>query len=183
MARKSTPVVKNTGQPAKSEPVPADRAKQPTALKHASPPSAKRGGLDAAHAVLVNAGTPMTVQAIAKEIFARKLWTSGGKTPHATIAAAIMREIAAKSAKSKFVKAGRGLFAANANTGALPSSVTREDARASLAPSRIVPSEASSKASRESKKPETATSARTKAARAKAPVHPAKAMRQISTAK
>ena len=36
-----------------------------------------------------------------------------GKTPYAILPAAIMRDVAAKGAGSRFVKAGRGLFAAN----------------------------------------------------------------------
>jgi short subunit dehydrogenase-like uncharacterized protein len=46
---------------------------------------------------------------------ARCLWTSpGGKTPAASLYAAIIREIAAKGEKARFKKADRGLFVAGA---------------------------------------------------------------------
>ena len=38
----------------------------------------------------------------------------GGKTPHATLYAAMLREIANKGAKARFKKVDRGLFAFNA---------------------------------------------------------------------
>ena len=37
----------------------------------------------------------------------------GGKTPHATIYAAMVREIKQKGREARFVKKDRGLFAAN----------------------------------------------------------------------
>jgi hypothetical protein len=41
------------------------------------------------------------------------LWTSpGGKTPHATLYSAILREIQVKGDAARFVKAERGKFAA-----------------------------------------------------------------------
>jgi hypothetical protein len=44
---------------------------------------------------------------------AKALWTSpGGKTPHATLYSAIIREISAKGKESRFVKKERGKFAA-----------------------------------------------------------------------
>jgi hypothetical protein len=44
---------------------------------------------------------------------AKGLWTSpGGKTPHATLYSAIIREIATKGKDSRFVKKDRGQFAA-----------------------------------------------------------------------
>jgi hypothetical protein len=39
------------------------------------------------------------------------LWKSpGGKTPHATLYSAIIREIATKGKEARFVKAGQGKF-------------------------------------------------------------------------
>ena len=48
------------------------------------------------------------------EAMAKKgLWTSpGGKTPHATLYRAIIREIAVKGKEARFVKTERGKFAA-----------------------------------------------------------------------
>ena len=50
------------------------------------------------------------------EVMAKKgLWTSpGGKTPHAPLYSAIIREIALKGKESRFVKKDRGQFAAKA---------------------------------------------------------------------
>ncbi len=43
---------------------------------------------------------------------AQGLWTSpGGKTPHATLYAAILREITVKADESRVVKTERGKFA------------------------------------------------------------------------
>ena len=43
------------------------------------------------------------------------LWTSpGGKTPHATLYSAILREINAKGKEARFKKTDRGRFAINA---------------------------------------------------------------------
>jgi hypothetical protein len=43
------------------------------------------------------------------------LWTSpGGTTPHATLYAAMLREIAAKGSDARFRKVDRGQFASNA---------------------------------------------------------------------
>jgi hypothetical protein len=45
---------------------------------------------------------------------AKKLWTSpGGKTPHATLYSAILRELNEKGKDSRFTKTERGKFAAN----------------------------------------------------------------------
>jgi hypothetical protein len=50
------------------------------------------------------------IQALA----AKKLWSSpGGKTPHATLYSAILREIIEKRKDARFVKTERGKFAAN----------------------------------------------------------------------
>lgn len=72
--------------------------------------------LDAAAQVLADAAEPMQAKAIWKAIVERCLWQSpnGGKTPFATLAAAMMRDMAAKGAGSRFAKAGRGLFAVRA---------------------------------------------------------------------
>jgi hypothetical protein len=44
----------------------------------------------------------------------KRLWTSpGGKTPHATLISAILREIQAKGKDARFKKAERGKFAIN----------------------------------------------------------------------
>ena len=49
---------------------------------------------------------------LAKQILDEGLWSTKGKTPAATLNAAIIREIRAKGKESRFRKTGRGLFAA-----------------------------------------------------------------------
>ncbi len=91
--------------------------KKAKASKAAKAPKAakprKISGLDAAAKVLASAGRPMNAKDIVAEMAAKGLWKSpGGKTPHATIYAAILREITAKGRDARFVKADRGMFAA-----------------------------------------------------------------------
>ncbi len=71
-------------------------------------------GLDAAAKVLADAGQPMRARELVNTMSERGLWKSGGKTPWATIYAAVIREIAAKGKASRFRKTDRGLFAVNA---------------------------------------------------------------------
>lgn len=70
-------------------------------------------GLDAAAKVLKDAGEPMRARALVDAMISGGLWKSGGKTPHATIYAAMIREIAAKKSAARFRKTDRGLFAFN----------------------------------------------------------------------
>ncbi len=87
---------------------------KPAAPKATTEPKAKKvSGLDAAAQVLREAGKPMSAKAMVETMLAKKMWTTGGKTPEATIYAAIIREIAAKKEASRFVKTGRGEFAFN----------------------------------------------------------------------
>ena len=72
---------------------------------------AKRAsGLDAAALVLADAGGPLNCKAIVEQMLTKGLWQTGGKTPAATIYAAIIREIAAKGDAARFRKADRGKF-------------------------------------------------------------------------
>ena len=71
--------------------------------------------LDAAAQVLRKAAKPMTSKMLIAAMAEQKLWTSPkGKTPHATLNAAMLREIGNKAGKARFKKVGRGLFAFNA---------------------------------------------------------------------
>lgn len=79
---------------------------------------ARLSALDAAAQVLGSAKEPMNVKDLLAKIEAQDLWKSpGGKTPSATLAAALIREIRDKGTASRFRKAGRGLFAARGNNG------------------------------------------------------------------
>lgn len=67
----------------------------------------------AAATVLADAGEPMRTKAIVEAAIERGLWKPGkGKTPHATLYAAMTREIATKGDTARFRKADRGLFEA-----------------------------------------------------------------------
>jgi len=93
-------------------------AKQPKAAK----PKAERkpagdakpkrvSALDAAAEVLKKAGKPMRSQEMIAAMAEQGLWSSpAGKTPHATLYAAILREIGDKGGEARFRKADRGLF-------------------------------------------------------------------------
>lgn len=67
-------------------------------------------GLDAAAKVLEEAGEPLSCQVIVERALAKGYWKTGGKTPAATVYAAIIREIAKKGDAARFRKAGRGRF-------------------------------------------------------------------------
>jgi len=71
---------------------------------------AKMSGLDAAAKVLEEAGEPLNCKAIVERAFEAGYWQSDGKTPAATIYAAILREIQKKGADARFRKAARGKF-------------------------------------------------------------------------
>ena len=69
--------------------------------------------LDAAATVLASAKEPMQAKAIVEQVVKRGLWKPGaGKTPHATLYAAMTREITAKGKDARFEKIDRGLFSA-----------------------------------------------------------------------
>ena len=75
----------------------------------------KLSALDAAAQVLAESGQPMNTREMIETLAAKKLWTSpGGKTPHATLYSAILREINEKGKDARFTKTERGKFAANA---------------------------------------------------------------------
>jgi len=67
-------------------------------------------GLDAAVKVLQEAGEPLGCKAIVERAFEKGYWKSAGKTPHATVYSAILREIQSKGARARFCKASRGKF-------------------------------------------------------------------------
>jgi len=84
------------------------KAKTTTAAK----PKKKRSQIDATIQVLSRARKPMTCKAMVEAMTKRKLWTSpGGKTPHATLYASILREINTKGKDARFKKVDRGQFA------------------------------------------------------------------------
>ena len=76
-----------------------------------APKTGKRmSGLDAAAKVLGESKDPMGCKAIAERTLAKGYWKTSGKTPWATLNAAMLREIKAKNSAARFRKAGRGKF-------------------------------------------------------------------------
>ena len=107
----------------KAKPAVADAKKAGKASDNGKPAKAKQDsdkkakrmtGLDAAAKVLADAGEPLGCATIVERMLAKGLWKTNGKTPAATIYAAIIREIAAKGAGARFRKVGRGQFELNA---------------------------------------------------------------------
>lgn len=115
-AAKPEPTETATPEPTAPEPAQVKKPKKTRASKtpKVKPPKAERpSALNSAAQVLADADTPMTVQQLIVAMAEQKLWISpGGKTPGATLHAAISKEIALKGTDSRFRKVGRGLFAA-----------------------------------------------------------------------
>ena len=110
VATQATPteVGANDNKPAETQK--ADKPKRARAKKE---PKEKRiSGLDAAAKVLEESGQPMTTKEMVEAAEAKGYWKSpGGKTPHATVYSAIIREIKIKGTDARFRKAERGKFA------------------------------------------------------------------------
>ncbi|MEW4451988.1 winged helix-turn-helix domain-containing protein [Bremerella sp. JC817] len=95
------------GRPAKStKPADGKPAKQP-AIKRLS-------ALDAAAKVLAESKEPLNAKQMIDAMTEKKYWSSpGGKTPHATLYSAILREINTKGKDARFKKIERGKFTTN----------------------------------------------------------------------
>ena len=93
----------------------AEKADKPKRTRAKKEPKEKRmSGLDAAAKVLEESGQPMTTKEMVEAAEAKGYWKSpGGKTPHATVYSAIIREIKVKGAEARFSKADRGKFTRN----------------------------------------------------------------------
>ena len=92
-----------TEKPARSSKTKADNVP--------APETAKLSQLDAAIKVLGEATEPLTTKEMVEAMAAKNLWASpGGKTPHATLYSAILRELQSKGDASRFVKTDRGHF-------------------------------------------------------------------------
>lgn len=86
-------------------------ASQKTAPAAPAAPAKTMSALDAAAKVLAEAGQPMNAKAMIEAMATRGYWTSpGGKTPHATLYAAILREIGVKGDTSRFRRTTKGHF-------------------------------------------------------------------------
>ena len=103
-----------TGEDVVAQATPAEdaKAKKPRAKKAKADKPKRVSGLDAAARVLEESGQPMTAKEMVEAAEAKGYWKSpGGKTPHATVYSAIIREIAVKGNDARFVKTERGKFA------------------------------------------------------------------------
>jgi vancomycin resistance protein YoaR len=68
--------------------------------------------LDAAAQVLAEAPEPLNTKQMIEAMSAKGYWSSpGGKTPHATLYSAILRELQTKGKEARFAKTERGKFA------------------------------------------------------------------------
>jgi len=107
-ATKQEALAAKTGAPA------ADAKAKPAKGKKAKAPTDKKlSAIDAAAQVLVSSKEPLNAKEMIEAMAAKSLWTSpGGKTPHATLYSAIIREISVKGKESRFTKTERGKFAA-----------------------------------------------------------------------
>ena len=105
--RRKTP--KSTKKPAQASKGSAKSKKADTGQRRGNGPK-RSSGLDAAAQVLGQAGEPMSCKVIVEKMLAEKLWQTTGKTPAATISAAIIREIVSKGDKSRFRKVAPGKF-------------------------------------------------------------------------
>jgi hypothetical protein len=87
----------------------AKRLRAPKAEKKAR--EKKPGCLDGAVQVLKTAGGgPLGCKEMVERMLAKGLWKTNGRTPQATLYAAIIREIAAKGKDARFHKTDRGQF-------------------------------------------------------------------------
>ena len=113
----ATPAPKGKGKATKkaaTKPATEPKTKAEPKAKKEKPAKAegKMSALDAAAKVLGEAGEPMTTGAMIDAMATKGYWTSpGGKTPSATLYAAILREINTKGDEARFTKTDRGLFA------------------------------------------------------------------------
>jgi len=112
-AEAAQPEVNPTVEVISGQPVPEKKTRT---RKPAAEPKAKRvSALDAAAQVLRDAGTSMRAKEMIDAMAEQGLWTSpNGKTPEATLYAAILREIGTKGDAARFRKVERGQFASTA---------------------------------------------------------------------
>jgi hypothetical protein len=88
--------------------------KKPAAKKTAKAKDAKPkqlSAIDAAAKVLGESKEPLSTKQLVEAMSAKGYWTSpGGKTPHATLYSAILREINSQGKDARFKKTERGRF-------------------------------------------------------------------------
>lgn len=111
---KATKTTKATAKGAKQAPT-----KEQAATVAPAKTDRKLSALDAAAKVLAESGAPMTAKTMIDAMASKGYWSSPrGQTPHATLYAAIIREINVKGVESRFAKVDRGQFALATGTNA-----------------------------------------------------------------
>ena len=100
------------GRSAKASDKATNEAKPRKAATQAKQGDAKKlSCIDAAVKVLGESNEPLNTKAMVAIMTSKGYWTSpGGKTPHATLYSAILREIQTKGDDARFRKVERGLF-------------------------------------------------------------------------
>ncbi|MBL9149445.1 MAG: winged helix-turn-helix domain-containing protein [Phycisphaerae bacterium] len=109
------PTAKAKAKRGNAEKAPKEKGAKATPTPEAKPKRAS--GLDLAAKVLASAKEPLNAKSIAERVLAAG-WSTSGKTPHATLYAAMIREIAAKGKGARFRKTDRGLFTPSNGKGA-----------------------------------------------------------------
>ena len=109
----SRPIQGTQAAPPASADRPAGPGVSPKAgTRPAAKPDRKLSALDAAAKVLGETGRAMTCPELIAAMAAKGYWTSpAGKTPAATLYAALVREIVTKRDHARFRKTGPGRFA------------------------------------------------------------------------
>jgi hypothetical protein len=116
MSKKKSAKKQSTKRQTKAPPVAAKakggkKAATPKAKATVQQEPKRVSALDAAATVLKKAGKPMHAQELITAMADQGLWKSpGGKTPHATLYAAMMREERDKKGEARFRKVDRGQF-------------------------------------------------------------------------
>ena len=105
-AKKTPKGAKKSAKAARGSP----KAKKANTGQRRGKGAKRSSGLDAAAKVLAEVGKPMNCKAIVERMLTQGLWQTKGKTPEATISAAITREIANKADASRFRKVAPGKF-------------------------------------------------------------------------
>ena len=81
-------------------------------------PRARKDGkvsqMDAAVQILKEAGQELNCKEMVRRMIEKRLWETKGRTPGATLSAALQRDIAKRGEASRFKKTARGLFGLSA---------------------------------------------------------------------
>ena len=102
---------KKTKTSSKQQSKKAAKAKKADTSERLATTTKRPSALDAAAQVLAEAGEPLSCHVIMDCMLAKGLWQTKGKTPAASLYAAVIREIAKKGEASRFRKVSAGKFA------------------------------------------------------------------------